>query len=266
VEFLLSKVEVKMLRRWEKVAPRFRTKRTSVAFKDIAFREVYGELIRQVIRKHLPQKCLVLKTDLWNEGIEVHRNLAAYVNDPSKKCRLIAIDVCRYVCESAKHMNPDLEIVRATLLAFPFRRKFDLIIDPSTVDHMPERLREVWVSAESQALKSGGVLLISFDCRMNLFTELYHRLLTRRVYPEWTLAPAQVRAQLASRHLTVIREHAVFVAGLFLGTHRPWFPFSPLLNNRGMFSFIKRVELSKRSHMLSFLAPQYVIIARSHSS
>jgi hypothetical protein len=259
---LLSKLEVEMLRTWENVAPDFKTRRSKVAFKDIAFREVYGELIRQVIRKHLPSRCLVLKTDLWNEGIEVDRNLAAYVNDSSKKCRLVAIDVCRYVCESAKQLNPELEVVRATLLASPFRRSFDFIIDASTVDHMPERLREVWVSGESQALKAGGVLLISFDCRMNIFTELYHRFFTRRVYPEWTLAPAQVRAQLVSRHLFVIREHAVFVAGLFLGTHRPWFPFAPLLKNRGMFSFIKKTELSKRSHILSFLAPQYVIVAR----
>jgi hypothetical protein len=116
--------------------------------------------------------------------------------------------------------------------------------------------------AEASTLKPNGLLLISFDCRLNLFTELYHRLFTRKVYPEWTLAPSEIRGQLESLGFTIIREHAIFVAGFFWGTHRPVFPLARTLHRHRIFKFLVAIELSKRSRLLSFIAPQYVIVAR----
>jgi hypothetical protein len=87
---LLSEEEAKIFQSWDKVAPRFRVKRTeTVAFKDVAFREVYGELITQIIRNPPTQKPLVLKTDLWNEGIEIDRSLASFINCEPKNCTLV---------------------------------------------------------------------------------------------------------------------------------------------------------------------------------
>jgi len=111
-------------------------------------------------------------------------------------------------------------------------------------------------------LRNKGFLLISFDCRLNLFNELYHRFFTRKMYPEWTLVPSRVRAQLEILGFTIVREHAIFIAGFFWGTHRPLFPFARMLRRRGVFEFLKKMELSKHSRRLSFIAPQYVIVAR----
>ncbi len=264
---MLSKREVEMLRVWDRAASVFRHRYLShgnerFQFKDYAFRAVYGELIRQTIQQ-LPGRPNVLKTDLWNEGVEEGRRLSDFVHASNGDSILVCTDVSRYVCESANRpRNSDFAVVRATLLASPFRPVFDFIIDPSTVDHMPRNLRRDWMVAEASALKPNGFLLVSFDCRLNLFNELYHRIFTRKLYPEWTLAPSEIRAQLESLGFSIVREHAIFMAGFFWGTHRPIFPLARTLRRPRVFNFLKNMELSNRSRSLSFIAPQYVIVAR----
>ena len=264
----LAKDEVEMLRVWDRIAPRFRQRYLSRGgaryhFKEFAYRVVYGELIAQTIQT-LPRRSFILKTDSWNEGVEDGRNLISYATGLSNNVDRTAVcmDVSRYVCEAASRIrSSEFAIVRATLLASPFRPVFDLIIDASTVDHMPLRLRKLWLSAETSVLKPHGVLLVSFDCRLNMFTELYHRLFTRKIYPEWTLTPTEVRGQLESLGLSILREHAIFVAGFIWGSHRPSFILTRLFRRRGVLEFIKNRELSRNSKWLSFLAPQYVIVA-----
>jgi SAM-dependent methyltransferase len=256
-----------MLRAWDRAAKYFRQRYLAngherFQFKDLAFREVYGELIGQVIRL-LPAQPKILKTDLWNEGVEDGRSLAQYANLQGSDSGPVCTDISRFVCESALSLRAcDFQPVRATLLASPFRASFDLVLDVSTVDHMPQNLRELWMSSEASALKPGGVLLISFDCRLNLFDELYHRLFTRKIYPEWTLVPSVVRAQLTDRGFSIIREHAIFIAGFFWGAHRPIFPLASFLRHKRVFRLFTEMELSKHSRWLSFVAPQYVIVAR----
>ena len=268
---VFSENEIGTLRLWDHVASHFRRQYLAHSgdgyqFKDIAFREVYGELITQTIQM-LPAHPKILKTDLWNEGIEDGRNLVAFAETAGTDSAPVCIDISAYVCESArKSCKSDLSIVQATLLAFPFRPLFDFVIDASTVDHMPKRLRAIWIRAESEVLKRGGYLLIAFDCRLNLFNELYHRLFTRKLYPEWTLVPSEVRTQLSSLGFSVVREHAIFIAGFFWGTHRPLFPFARVLRRKSVFASMKRLELSKHSRWFSFIAPQYVIVARKNNT
>jgi len=259
---MLSNDEVKILRRWDDAALFFQRRYAShrgFEFKDYAFRQIYGELIAHVMRS-LPSHATVLKTDLWNEGIEDGRELASFAKCDEE--RPICIDISRFVCESAWRSDHSLTVVRATLLASPFRPMFDFVIDASTVDHMPDRLRMVWITSESHMLKHQGILLISFDCRLNLFNELYHRFRTRKKYPEWTLAPSEVRSRLEAVGLEIVREHAIFIAGFLWGTHRPTFPLARVLRRDSVFALLKRMELSQRSRWLSFIAPQYVILAR----
>ena len=264
----LTRQEAEMLGSWDRIAPRFRHRYTSrggsrFQFKEYAYREVYGTLIAQIV-EGLPKHMNVLKTDSWNEGIEDGRNLISYTTEQNGNVNrtVVCIDVSKYVCESANNLrSSEFAIVRATLLASPFRPVFDLVIDASTVDHMPLRLRRIWLSAEASALKPYGFLLISFDCRFNMFTELYHRFFTRKVYPEWTLTPTEVRGQLESLGFTIVREHAIFIAGFIWGSHRPSFILTRLFKRRGILAFLRNRELSGNSKWLSFVAPQYVIVA-----
>jgi hypothetical protein len=266
---LLTRQEAEMLRGWDRIASRFRRSYLSrggarFQFKEYAYREVYGALIAQTIQG-LPKHLSVLKTDAWNEGVEDGRELISYTTEQTGNVNrtAVCIDVSRYVCESANRIrNSEFAIVRATLLASPFRRVFDLVIDASTIDHMPLRLRKLWLSAEASVLKPHGFLLISFDCRLNMFTELYHRFFTRKIYPEWTLTPTEVRGQLESLGFNIVREHAVFVAGFIWGSHRPSFILARLFRRRGVLEFVRNRELSRYSKWLSSVAPQYVIVAR----
>jgi hypothetical protein len=266
---MLSKAEVDMLRTWDRVAPSFRlrhlSQRNDSRFKDFAFREVYGNLITQIIGS-LPANANILKTDLWNEGIEDRRNIADFVQAHPTRSDLVCIDVSRYVCESANRLrSSDFHVVRGTLLASPFRPSFNFVLDVSTVDHLPASLRGLWVSTEASILKQDGLLLISFDCRLNLFNELYHRIFTRKKYPEWTVTPSEIRSRLQSLGFRIMREHAIFIPGIFFGTHRPLFPLARMLSRKGVFRVLRNVELSKRSRFFSFIAPQYVIVARKPS-
>lgn len=267
---LLTKQEVEMLRLWDRIASRFRRSYLSggsarFQFKEYAYREVYGALIAQTIQG-LPKHLSVLKTDSWNEGVEDGRNLIAYTTEQTGNRTIVCIDISRYVCESANRIHSSgFAIVQATLLASPFRPVFDLVIDASTIDHMPLRLRKLWLSAEASVLKPHGSLLISFDCRFNIFTELYHRFFTRKIYPEWTLTPTEVRGQLESLGFNIVREHAIFIAGFIWGSHRPSFILTRLFRRRGVLEFIRNRELSRNSKWLSFVAPQYVIVARKRS-
>jgi hypothetical protein len=261
----ISQKDVEMLRIWDTVAPKFRrrTVRAGVPFKDLAYQMIHTQLIRETIHAELGKDPTVLKTDLWNEGVEVGRDLASEICIDNRDLELVGMDISTYVCKSALMATERLfHVVRATLLSPPLRGGFDMILDPSTVDHMPVRLRDIWIRSEYSLLKENGILLISFDSKLNLFNELYHRLFTRKLYPEWTMTPGEVRELLTRLGFRIIREHALFVPGLFFGTHKPWFPLSRSLTRRGVFEFLKRVELSARSRFLSFLAPQYVIVAR----
>jgi hypothetical protein len=261
---LLSK-DIELIKEWDHVAPRFRrrTMRTGVPFKDLAYQMIYTELIMETLDNELGQDPIILKTDLWNEGIEVGRDLASAICLEKVDLQFVGTDVSTYVCRSALTATEELfHIVRSTLLTPPFRQVFDMILDASTVDHMPGRLRHIWIKAEHSLLKENGILLISFDSKLNLFSELYHRLFTRKLYPEWTMTPGEVRDVLMRLGFRILREHALFVPGLFFGTHNPWFPLSHTLARRGIFEFIRRVELSRWSKFLSFLAVQYVIVAR----
>lgn len=190
------------------------------------------------------------------------RDLASSIHKASDTVVLVGLDISLCVCEFTKsNRNCDIQIVNGTLLAPPFRPRFDLIIDVSTVDHMPERLRSVWLSAETNLLQKNGKLLISFDSRLNLFNEVFHRLITCKLYPEWTLMPNSIRCELRRRRFGLLREHAVFVAGVFWGTHNPIFPLARILKRKRVFELLKRIELSKWSRLLSFVSPQYVIVA-----
>ena len=137
---ILTKQEVEMLRLWDRIALRFRRSYLSrgsarFQFKEYAYREVYGALIAQTMQG-VPEHLSVLKTDLWNEGIEDGRNLIGYATEQSGDRTIVGIDISRFVCESAnKIRSSGFAIVRATLLASPFRSVFDLVID--AVNHRP---------------------------------------------------------------------------------------------------------------------------------
>ena len=268
---MLSSSDIAVLLAWDRIAKYFHTLSTNYqsgtkSIKNIVFSEVYGELIKKILNDYLSAEPKVLKTDLWNEGIETDRNLAKYVHKTSQKAELVGQDISRIICEYAKQKQENkIEIVRSTLLASPFHEKFDLILDVSTVDHIPEKLRRKWILNESNLLKKNGILLISFDSKLNIFCELFHRLATRKLYPEWTLIPSNIRYELVNNGFEILHEHSVFILGLFFGTHRPWFPLARLLKNREFITFIKKIELSKYSKILTFLAPQYVFVARKKS-
>jgi len=106
--------------------------------------------------------------------------------------------------------------------------------------------------------------LIIFDSGLNFAMEMYHRVYLRKIYPEWTLVPLKMKGLLQILGFKILEEYGCYFMGLIGGTHRRLPILERLLNTRVnvVWSLLQKIELSRWSKYLCFLAPQYAIIAK----
>ena len=217
---------LKLFRKWneEDIQYSFQKRRTS-AFKDAIFVRIYSEVINGVRRNYLRKsKQKVLKTDLWNEGVQPRRALLGRAITGEKDLQepeLFGMDLSVQTCEMAKERLSDrVMIVCASITHLPFRAQgFDLITDVSTIDHIPPSYTQRTLAQYDNMLINGGMLIIIFDSRLNLFSEIYHRLFLRKIYPQWALSPSWVKRALISSNFEVLNGHACNGIGIMGGMH-----------------------------------------------
>jgi len=74
------------------------------------------------------RNCTILKTDLWNEGVEYDRDLITEVSKIHMKKKLFAMDVSPKICDlGKKRLNDKTEVVCSSVMKPPFK------ISPSTL-------------------------------------------------------------------------------------------------------------------------------------
>lgn len=93
----------------------------------------------------------ILKTDCYNEGF----GRPIITTEPA---RLIEYDP--HHIAKAKQANPNLNIVQGDIRALPFETEFDLLLDLSTLDHIPQQDIEAALLEYKRVLKQGGQALI----------------------------------------------------------------------------------------------------------
>lgn len=252
--------------KWEELIPRFTHCKKSF-IKSKLFQEVYLELVKHVCARYLKNRNFnILKTDLWNEGVECDRDMLTEVSKIHVKRKIFAVDISPKICDLAKkRLNDEIDAICASMTNPPFKsRSFDLVLDISTIDHIPTEHAFSVIEKYHSILRDGGILLVVFDSGLNFATEMYHRVYLRKIYPEWTLIPSRMRGFLQILGFKILEEYSCNFMALIGGVHNRLPILERLLKTRVelVWSFMRKIELSRWSKHLCFLAPQYAIIAR----
>jgi len=260
------KNSVQRVFRWEEVIPQFMNCKKSFT-KSKLFQAVYLALVKRICVYHLKgRNCAILKTDLWNEGVECERDLFTRVSKIHIKKRLIAVDVSPKICNlGKKKLNDKAEVVCSSVTNPPFKNQsFDFILDISTIDHLPTEQTKLVVERYRSILKDGGILLIVFDSGLNFAMEMYHRVYLRKIYPEWTLNPLEVRGLIQTLGFKILEEYGCYLIGLIGGMHCGLPILESFLKYRVkvVWWLVRKIELSRWSRYLCFITPQYAIIAK----
>jgi SAM-dependent methyltransferase len=224
------------------------------------------------------QSLQILKTDLWNEGIETQRGIIEKVKEYMKPAgEFFAIDISKYVASKAKDSKHRyLSALQSSITNLPFKRSiFDLVLDMSTTDHIDVSLRKKVIQEYGRVLKSGGVIALVFDNR-NL---LFYLALLKDSLGKLARRPGKTRLMLLhfgpdsverlKQYLTDERFDilAEGIGALNIGVNtlfsgRKSRIFNYLLDYEPIQRAMYRLENSRVSKHFAFFALQYFVICR----
>ena len=119
----------------------------------------YNQLVTLALRRlEIRKDFRVLKVDLWNEGVETSRDILGKFEGIDA----VGFDLSKTICHLAKERLYNPEIAQATCRNVPFAdAKFDLILDLSTIDHIPfSKTKEVFAEYYRVLRPKGLVALV----------------------------------------------------------------------------------------------------------
>ena len=107
----------------------------------------------------LAQKLRILKVDLWNEGVEISRDIL----NNFEGIETYGFDLSKNICNLAKARLDKTGVVQATCQNIPYiSGNFDLVLDLSTIDHIPFHKTSQVFEEYYRVLKPKGLLAIAF--------------------------------------------------------------------------------------------------------
>ncbi len=119
---------------------------------------LYRRLSLLSFRRSSPRR--LLKSDLWEEGVMRHQQILRSLKEEGEGF-FVGVDVVESICRGAKQFCPWLGAVTACHPRLPFRdSSFDLILDLSTIDHLPPSELHTAISEYRRLLRRGGKLLL----------------------------------------------------------------------------------------------------------
>lgn len=102
----------------------------------------------------------ILKTDLWNEGADFQKNVLGHY--AGGRFRLYGIDLAGDVVRAVK--VPEIQRTQGELLHLPFRSgTFDMVLDISTIDHVPHASASKVLDGYGRILRDRGILVMVVD-------------------------------------------------------------------------------------------------------
>jgi len=106
---------------------------------------------------------LVLKTDLWNEVVDKSRNVLDGLLLSGEDLDLYGMDISVEICDRAEALYKEVRVTRGDIRSLPFAdRFFDVVLDLSTIDHIPESTLPQAIEEYRRVLKVGGILVLVF--------------------------------------------------------------------------------------------------------
>lgn len=104
----------------------------------------------------------LLKTDLWNEGIETHTDILTE-HEQNAKLELYGLDLSSLVCYRAQERLRKTHVAQANVTNLPFRNEsFDVVLDLSLLDHVPPSQVPLVIAEYARLGKRGGILLLVY--------------------------------------------------------------------------------------------------------
>lgn len=211
----------------------------------------------------LKNKINLLKVDLWNEGIESQRDiLGQYQNHD--KINLYGVDISDVVCSYAKLRLKSVNIIQGDIRNLPFKNSsFDILLDLSTLDHVPETQAISTLREYERVLKKGAILvLIYWYC--SFFVKVFkvkHIIKAREKTTQYYFSITLIKNNIKGR-INIIDE---YYTGILLCVPTLCFILDrlPVSIRNSILSFILKLEFSKPSkYVFRTLGGLHVIIGK----
>lgn len=149
---------------WNEIANNFQKNQKNSWFfyyLDEAYKKAINIGLNQLkLKDNANKKIKLLKTDLWNETIETKRDILANLNGDDN-FEIYGIDISDEICHLGKKVLKNIKVVNCDIRRIPFVDKyFDVVLDISTIDHVPENDIVFVLKEYNRILKDGGVLIL----------------------------------------------------------------------------------------------------------
>lgn len=101
----------------------------------------------------------VLKVDLWNESVDVQRDILGQLQGGEQ----FGLDISELQCQSAHNRLSDVKILQGDIRYLPYADStFNTLLDISTLDHIPTFEAIGAINEYQRVLQAGGVLVLMF--------------------------------------------------------------------------------------------------------
>src|SRR3989344_480242 len=114
------------------------------------------------IQREKKRRIRIFKCDLWNEGIDLQRNILAHIKGQSREIH--GADISYLTCKKAKKNTRGITAANCSITYLPYRQEsFDVLLDMSTSDHLPARDMGDAFKEYRRVLNKEGIAVIIFD-------------------------------------------------------------------------------------------------------
>ena len=146
---------------WDKYTTEYLSKQTATNVCSRQYiKSFYNQLVVLALRRlNLTKDTRILKVDLWNEGVETSRDILGNMPDFDT----VGFDFSKNVCRLAKNRLDHSGVVQAACRTLPFSSgNFDLLLDLSTIDHIPFAKTKEIFAEYYRVIKPKGLLAVAF--------------------------------------------------------------------------------------------------------
>ena len=222
------------------------------------------------------QKCdiKILKTDLWNEGIEPYKDVLLILSKILNcNATFIGMDISKIVVKAAHQRTGFAHKINSSIINIPLRdESMDVVLDLSTIDHVSPELRHKVINEYHRVLRPKGILTLIVDSAESLSFRASRtpqiKNLRRAMEKLWDISMPE-RTKII--RMLLIRKFEILYEGcinILQDLHRLIFSgrkaraFRALFDKESIFRSIHRIELSRASKAFSLFAKQHYFICR----
>ena len=210
-------------------------------------------------------KVNLLKTDLWNEGIDTGRDILSQYQD-DEKFNLYGMDISHSVSSSAQKRAESIHVIQGDIRNIASKdSSFDIILDLSTLDHIPLHQVSDAIQEYKRVLKKEGILVLVY-CYDSALLRLIFKLRRIEDYREQPVRgnvyyfPRSLLKGLVKRDFNILEEFCT--SSLLHICNRITAPIIERLP-KPIYDLVLDIEYSKISkYLLKSFAGFHAIIAR----